>query len=182
MASLLTIISADPVGVLSKASVFSFIAFAVFNGLNPGKRAMQTSILSDFIFGIKSSTLGFVALYVLAVLFGAPLTKKTERTFWTVLWIVSLSVFPISLRIHAAGQNWNHVFRIFHKSNSSVVVYQYQLLGTLIGAWVGCFCLPLDWNVQWKLYPIPVAIGAVFGTIGGILVGQGLSLVRKLSK
>ncbi|KAJ3290874.1 hypothetical protein HDU79_002890 [Rhizoclosmatium sp. JEL0117] len=182
MASLLAIISADPVGVLSKSSVFSFIAFAVFHGLNPGKRATQTSILSDFIFGIKSSTLGFVALYVLAVLFGAPLTKKTERTFWTVLWIVSLSVFPISLRIHAAGQNWNHVFRIFHKSNSSVVVCQYQLLGTLIGAWVGCFCLPLDWNVQWKLYPIPVAIGAVFGTIGGILVGQGLSLVRKLSK
>ncbi|KAJ3077108.1 GTP-binding nuclear protein gsp1/Ran [Podochytrium sp. JEL0797] len=61
----------------------------------------------------------------------------------------------------------------------AIRVIQYRILGTLIGAWVGCFCLPLDWNVKWKLYPIPVALASGMGAVIGFALGNGVNAMAQ---
>merc|ERR1712096_394402 len=36
-------------------------------------------------------------------------------------------------------------------------------VGTFIGAWVGAFPIPLDWDRSWQIWPITCCIGGVVG-------------------
>jgi phosphatidylinositol glycan class F len=45
----------------------------------------------------------------------------------------------------------------------------YSAYGALLGAWLGAFVIPLDWDRWWQRYPIPCAFGSTFGFLAGLL-------------
>ena len=43
-------------------------------------------------------------------------------------------------------------------------------MGAIIGAWFGAFPIPLDWDREWQVWPIPCNIGLAFGVFSGSLI------------
>lgn len=43
-------------------------------------------------------------------------------------------------------------------------------LGAILGAWIGVWPIPLDWEVWWQAWPIPCFTGAIFGYVLSLVV------------
>ncbi|GFW70903.1 phosphatidylinositol-glycan biosynthesis class F protein [Trichonephila clavipes] len=49
----------------------------------------------------------------------------------------------------------------------------YMVLWTVIGAWVGAFPIPLDWDRPWQTWPVTCCIGASLGnSVIHLLIGS----------
>ncbi|KAI9333872.1 hypothetical protein BDR26DRAFT_867903 [Obelidium mucronatum] len=68
------------------------------------------------------------------------------------------------------------MFQYDRTGSVTVRRHQYRIITTISGAWIGSFCLPLDWNVAWKLYPIPIVIGSFVGFLVGVFCSELLLL------
>ncbi|KAJ3234895.1 hypothetical protein HDU81_001038 [Chytriomyces hyalinus] len=166
----LDVISIDPIGNMAKATAISIIVHSAMHLASGPKKStkVQTSHIHEFLTAFKISAIGIVALYSLAVLFGAPFLRNVEKTVWLVLLMVSLSVFPAGLAIGAKTASVQEIANVFGRKSSRVAsLMQTRILFTLLGAWIGSIFLPMDWNVKWKFYPIPVAVGATIGALAG---------------
>uniref|UniRef100_A0AC34QGL2 Phosphatidylinositol-glycan biosynthesis class F protein n=1 Tax=Panagrolaimus sp. JU765 TaxID=591449 RepID=A0AC34QGL2_9BILA len=42
-------------------------------------------------------------------------------------------------------------------------------IGTILGAWLGAFVIPLDWDRWWQVWPLPCLFGCSVGFIFGLL-------------
>ncbi|XP_043220564.1 glycosylphosphatidylinositol anchor biosynthesis protein 11-like [Amphibalanus amphitrite] len=42
--------------------------------------------------------------------------------------------------------------------------------GALLGAWLGAFVIPLDWDRDWQVWPVPCCAGAQLGSAAGRLL------------
>jgi hypothetical protein len=40
-----------------------------------------------------------------------------------------------------------------------------RIFGCLFGSWIGAFLLPLDWQGNMQIYPIPMVYGALLGNL-----------------
>jgi len=47
----------------------------------------------------------------------------------------------------------------------------------MLGAWLGAFPIPLDWDRPWQAWPITVTYGAMGGHLFGCVVGGVLSVL-----
>lgn len=113
--------------------------------------------------------LGFtVCFHVLAVLFGASVTEQTEETFCWALLMSHLAVLPACSLL---GPHVELIPKIFFSTWSDATpeaYFQCLITCTLIGAWLGAFPIPLDWDRPWQVWPIPCVIGALVGYITGL--------------
>lgn len=98
---------------------------------------------------------------VICIFYGAPFLDSHEETLMFSLLIVILTVFPMCLHSGANTvlQLVNGVVPndIFNK----ILFRNIQL--TLLGAWLGAFVIPLDWDRDWQVWPIPCSSGALCG-------------------
>ena len=65
----------------------------------------------------------------------------------------SMHTHPFSRETTALGQ---FLCALTMSQSSSVIVPS----ATLLGAWIGSFVIPLDWNQPWQIFPYPCVIGA----------------------
>ncbi|EDV22220.1 uncharacterized protein TRIADDRAFT_59237 [Trichoplax adhaerens] len=42
--------------------------------------------------------------------------------------------------------------------------------GGILGAWLGAFTIPLDWDRPWQVWPIPCSIGTMMGYGAGLYI------------
>ncbi|KAM8945350.1 GPI ethanolamine phosphate transferase, stabilizing subunit [Pelodytes ibericus] len=104
------------------------------------------------------------------VLYGAPLLESVPETF---LFAVLLSSFTTSRCLCILGPNFHAWVRVFSR-DGAMSVWDHSLQITtvccVVGAWLGAFPIPLDWDRPWQVWPISCSLGATFGYVTGLLL------------
>ncbi|KAI9554992.1 hypothetical protein GHT06_020281 [Daphnia sinensis] len=101
-----------------------------------------------------------VVIHVLCVLFGAPFLKYWNQTISFSMLLSALFLPSVT----ACGKLGN----FFDFSNFDWMGR--NELFTCLGAWLGAFVIPLDWDRPWQVWPEPVGVGAVVGCgLGSLL-------------
>lgn len=125
------------------------------------------------LFMLLSSTIVFS---IVAILFGAELLDNHKETLMFGSLITVLIIFPSCLHFGVKS-----ILYLLHgvKPNDhfSQVLYR-NIQFTLFGAWLGAFVLPLDWDRDWQVWPIPCSSGAILG----YLISHFVSLVTLFIK
>ncbi|XP_021575072.1 phosphatidylinositol-glycan biosynthesis class F protein isoform X2 [Carlito syrichta] len=47
---------------------------------------------------------------------------------------------------------------------------QITTISSFVGAWLGAFPIPLDWERPWQVWPISCTLGATFGYVAGLVI------------
>ncbi|KAK3931400.1 Phosphatidylinositol-glycan biosynthesis class F protein [Frankliniella fusca] len=106
-----------------------------------------------------------VAYFIIAVLFGAEFLKKNEETFMLSLLLMMLTALPACLHL---GPNYALAAVLGDEKaslNPLSPVLQHIVRVTLLGAWLGAFVIPLDWDRPWQEWPVPCCVGALMGYV-----------------
>lgn len=66
---------------------------------------------------------------------------------------------------------WRRVFASRHFYSTDEAMLYCSALGAIVGSWMGCVCIPLDWGRAWQIWPVPNAIAASACSLLGVFVG-----------
>ncbi|KAI8825588.1 GPI biosynthesis protein family Pig-F-domain-containing protein [Fimicolochytrium jonesii] len=115
--------------------------------------------------------IGTISLWMLAVLFGAPLFELVEETWLAAAFVATLVVFPASCGVGGDGEAWRRVVSSTGrlKTTTERLAYYPLTLG-ILGAWLGAGALSLDWQTDMQRWPVPVVYGALVGSSAGYAV------------
>ncbi|ESO01943.1 hypothetical protein HELRODRAFT_66403 [Helobdella robusta] len=113
-----------------------------------------------------------LAFHLISIMYGAPMFEKAIETFNLSLLISFLAVLPTFV---AANKSWNNWLQIVFMLNckEDLLLYQtvFTCFSTIVGAWLGAFPIPLDWDRPWQVWPVSCVYGAVLGHCLGVSVG-----------
>ncbi|XP_020198002.1 uncharacterized protein [Aegilops tauschii subsp. strangulata] len=118
-----------------------------------------------------------------AIVLGAPVGIKywIATTYWSCL--MSLFTFvPAACVFGASKVDWQNVLsHSIYGTSSNVADYMISAPshGAVIGAWLGAWPMPLDWERPWQEWPICVTYGAIAGHVIGMLVSLILIVAHK---
>ncbi|XP_037087952.1 glycosylphosphatidylinositol anchor biosynthesis protein 11-like isoform X2 [Pollicipes pollicipes] len=118
---------------------------------------------------VVASTLVFGCI---AIIFGAPLLSDIENTLLFGLLLSALAVYPTAL---TSGGSVTKIVDSFVDFVGESPRQQQQLsaaAGALVGAWLGAFVIPLDWDRPWQVWPVPCCAGAQLGSAVGRLAAS----------
>ncbi|XP_064623948.1 phosphatidylinositol-glycan biosynthesis class F protein-like [Lineus longissimus] len=175
----------------SHSATKTFIAFtALFNALHatvyfyyeksdvdsqrpgPRNRGLVQFVTTKLKHIVRAAVLLFISTLIfhcIAILFGAPLIVGVSETYHFSLMLTATTVFPACLTLGTNAEEWLKVF--IHKKPGNIL--EKQLLITfwcsIIGAWLGAFPIPLDWDRPWQEWPISCVLGTLFGYVTGLL-------------
>ncbi|KAM3316125.1 hypothetical protein ACQJBY_034319 [Aegilops geniculata] len=118
-----------------------------------------------------------------AIVLGAPVGIK----YWiaTIYWSSLMSLFtfvPAACVFGASKVDWqNALSHSIYCTSSNVVDFMISAPshGAVIGAWLGAWPMPLDWEKSWQEWPICVTYGAIAGHVIGMLVSLILIVAHK---
>lgn len=103
-------------------------------------------------------------IYCFSVMFGAELTD-IESTFVFSCFLTSLLLFPSYFYF---GLHFVHLLTFREKPLTLMHLnLQTVAINCIIGAWLGAFVIPLDWDRSWQQWPIPCIIGSLSGFVFG---------------
>ncbi|XP_028748617.1 phosphatidylinositol-glycan biosynthesis class F protein isoform X2 [Peromyscus leucopus] len=91
-----------------------------------------------------------VFLHIIFVLYGAPLIELVLETF---LFAVILSTFTTVPCLCLLGPNLKAWLRVFSRNGVTSIwenSLQITTISSFIGAWLGAFPIPLDWERPWQ--------------------------------
>ncbi|KFO92136.1 Phosphatidylinositol-glycan biosynthesis class F protein [Buceros rhinoceros silvestris] len=111
-----------------------------------------------------------VLFHTVIVLYGAPLSESVAETF---LLAVLLSTFTTLQCLCVLGPNVPAWMRVFSKNGATSVwesSLQITAMGSVLGAWLGAFPIPLDWDRPWQVWPISCSLGATLGYTAGLII------------
>ncbi|KAM9315785.1 phosphatidylinositol-glycan biosynthesis class F protein [Gastrophryne carolinensis] len=104
------------------------------------------------------------------VLYGAPLVESVVETF---LFAVLLSSFTTARCLCILGPNFHAWVRVFSRDGAMSVwdhSLQITTISSIIGAWLGAFPIPLDWDRPWQVWPNSCSLGATLGYVVSLLL------------
>jgi len=106
------------------------------------------------------------------VCFGAPVLSSWSETGSFCLLLTLLTTYPVLLIL---GPNISSLLSVYSSQPESPLTSTLFLIWmfTVLGAWLGAFPIPLDWDRSWQAWPIPCCLGAVAGHVVGNVVGAG---------
>lgn len=116
--------------------------------------------------------------YVVAVLFGAPFFSHFAATFTFAIVLSLICVFPIAVVVRTYDDLDSVIFDNNPSTGSQLIAHRIAL-GGLLGAWLGAFVIPLDWDRWWQRWPLPCIFGAVFGAVIGSLIAVAECAIRR---
>uniref|UniRef100_A0A0M3IUG2 Heme O synthase n=1 Tax=Ascaris lumbricoides TaxID=6252 RepID=A0A0M3IUG2_ASCLU len=88
--------------------------------------------------------------YVVAVLFGAPFFSHFAATFTFAIVLSLICVFPIAVVVRTYDDLDSVIFDNNPSTGSQLIAHRIAL-GGLLGAWLGAFVIPLDWDRWWQV-------------------------------
>jgi hypothetical protein len=118
----------------------------------------------ELLHGLYFSFIGFLILYITAILFGAFLLDRVYETIFASLYLSLLTFFHAGVELKMDSRSWAR-FLSFNASDSRERFVMLIFYCTLMGAWTGSFVLPLDWQRDWQKWPIPLVFGGSVGYI-----------------
>jgi len=100
--------------------------------------------------------------HVFTVLFGAPLLRDSLLTFQFSIVLVTCTFIPLSLVISPTEVLKEVAFlSLWNVSIPSVLRAKLRLIATITGTMLGTIFLPLDWDREWQMWPIPCVVAAL---------------------
>uniref|UniRef100_A0A0D9Z1K8 Phosphatidylinositol-glycan biosynthesis class F protein n=1 Tax=Oryza glumipatula TaxID=40148 RepID=A0A0D9Z1K8_9ORYZ len=116
-----------------------------------------------------------------------PFTGLHICRYWaaTTYWSLLMSLFtfvPAACVFGASKVNWQAVLShsIYCGSTDSVdYMISAPAHGAVIGAWLGAWPMPLDWERPWQEWPISVTYGSVAGHLIGMAISLALVVTHK---
>ncbi|CAB3409447.1 unnamed protein product [Caenorhabditis bovis] len=121
---------------------------------------------------VEYTSKSFAIFYASAILFGAPLLSDFIGTAVLAATLTALAAVPAFF----TGENYQQIAERLTRLNFRGP----RLLDTIrlscgfcaiLGAWLGAFVHPLDWDRWWQRYPLPSLAGSVLGFFFGTFTG-----------
>uniref|UniRef100_A0A3B4F6H9 Phosphatidylinositol glycan anchor biosynthesis class F n=1 Tax=Pundamilia nyererei TaxID=303518 RepID=A0A3B4F6H9_9CICH len=107
--------------------------------------------------------------HTVVVLYGAPLIESALETFSLAVLLTSLTTLRCLCVLGPNIQAWIRVFSRHGAMSVWDTCLQITVACTLIGAWVGAFPIPLDWDRPWQVWPVSCSLGSLFGYLTGLV-------------
>ncbi|XP_074845744.1 GPI ethanolamine phosphate transferase, stabilizing subunit [Carettochelys insculpta] len=138
---------------------------------NPSsKRISFTHKVTKFLKCCVFFFISCILFHGIIVLYGAPLIESVLETF---LFAVLLSTFTTLHCLCILGPNIQAWIRVLSK-NGALSIWDNSLqittMCSIVGAWIGAFPIPLDWDRPWQIWPISCSLGATFGYVAGLII------------
>ncbi|GFT22346.1 phosphatidylinositol-glycan biosynthesis class F protein [Nephila pilipes] len=115
--------------------------------------------------GLTALALSVSVYYAVSVFFGAPVFEVYSDTLYFSILMTLLTVYPLIWYFFFCD-NLIPVLKILSDTKFDNLTESHlhsMVLWTVIGAWVGAFPIPLDWDRPWQTWPITCCIGASLG-------------------
>lgn len=116
-----------------------------------GNKRLKTNIPLLLITVGGSIALSVPAMIII-ILFGAPFVEHIFQT-----WLLAL---------HASFLAYPALYSVFN-CDFKVGLWKKYFIAIMIGGWISCVVIPLDWDRDWQVWPIPVVIGIYLGAFVG---------------
>ncbi|CAG59796.1 uncharacterized protein GVI51_H01265 [Nakaseomyces glabratus] len=100
-----------------------------------------------------------IPVVVIIILFGAPLLELLWET-----WLLAL---------HCSFLAYPAVYSVLN-CDFKVGLWKRYFILIVVGCWISCVVIPLDWDRDWQAWPIPIVIGAYLGAFVGFAYGAYL--------
>lgn len=111
--------------------------------------------------------LSSIFFHALTVLYGAPLLESVAETYHFACLLAVLTVLPSCAALGINSFSWLRLYAHNRPDSPVEACVQLTTLCSLVGAWIGAFPIPLDWDRPWQTWPITCVIGTLTGnTIG----------------
>lgn len=112
-----------------------------------------------------------VIFHVTVVLYGAPLFEFVTETFHFSMLLAATAILP---GLFFLGINFSSWIRVFFQNGAEIgsesIVFITSLC-SIIGAWLGAFPIPLDWDRPWQVWPVSCVLGNLIGYSAGLVIG-----------
>ncbi|XP_019371869.1 PREDICTED: phosphatidylinositol-glycan biosynthesis class F protein isoform X2 [Gavialis gangeticus] len=119
---------------------------------NPSsKRSSFAHKISRFLKCCIYFFMSCIVFHGIIVLYGAPLIESVLETF---LFAVLLSTFTTLNCLCMLGPNIQAWIKVFSKNGAMSIwdnSLQITTMCSIVGAWLGAFPIPLDWDRPWQL-------------------------------
>ncbi|XP_073001976.1 uncharacterized protein [Typha latifolia] len=115
-----------------------------------------------------------------AIVLGAPVGIEywPATTYWSFL--MSLFTFtPAACAFGPSRMDWHHILVFSNLANDVDWMISVSACGAIIGAWLGAWPMPLDWERPWQEWPICVTYGAITGHFVGMAASWVLILLLR---
>ncbi|KAM3859724.1 phosphatidylinositol-glycan biosynthesis class F protein [Diretmus argenteus] len=107
--------------------------------------------------------------HTVVVLYGAPLIESALETFSLAVLLTSLTTLRCLCVLGPNVQAWIRVFSRHGAMSVWDTSLQITVACTLVGAWVGAFPIPLDWDRPWQVWPVSCSLSSVIGFLTGLV-------------
>jgi len=129
--------------------------------------------------GLLSLPVGTVVAALVALAFGAPTSFQfAARTWHWACLMSSLTVVPAAIVLGASWTDWQRVFAFTKPHGGVELAICIPAHGAALGAWVGAWPMPLDWERPWQEWPVCCTYGAGGGYLLGLVVTVILCFVN----
>jgi len=129
--------------------------------------------------GLLSLPVGTVVAALVALAFGAPTSFEfAARTWHWACLMSSLTVLPAAIVLGASWTDWQRVFAFTKPHGGVELAICIPAHGAALGAWVGAWPMPLDWERPWQEWPVCCTYGAGGGYLLGLVVTVILCFVN----
>ncbi|XP_020578095.1 phosphatidylinositol-glycan biosynthesis class F protein [Phalaenopsis equestris] len=129
--------------------------------------------------GLLGFPIGALVMAFGAIVLGAPVGIRylTRTVYWSLL--MSLFTFvPLTCTFGSSSADWHRILAHFKPEESLDALVSLPAYGSVIGAWIGAWPMPLDWERPWQEWPICVTYGAVAGYLVGALSSMVFVLIH----
>ncbi|KAL6725076.1 hypothetical protein Aduo_019894 [Ancylostoma duodenale] len=123
----------------------------------------------------------FVLYYIVAVLLGAPLLSELYATCLLSFWLTLLTGLPLIIIYRGESHLREFLFEGRYRGSTELLAHR-AIFGALIGAWLGAFVIPLDWDRWWQRYPFPNFVGASCGWALGLCLAEIQWILRRFRR
>lgn len=123
---------------------------------------------------ILISILLSVPLFIVIILFGAPLYGLLTETFLLSVHLSLILFYPILVSYKLDFAQFVKSFTPGSGDQIYLQLYKNQLIfasiGGVVGAWFGVLPIPLDWDRDWQQWPITILVGGYIGPLLGSIL------------
>ncbi|XP_062858978.1 phosphatidylinositol-glycan biosynthesis class F protein [Trichomycterus rosablanca] len=155
--------------VAGSVAVVNILVYWLLGVSPPTKKHTLSYKLSKLIRSCVYFLLSCFFFHTVVVLYGAPLLESALKTFSLAVLLSTLTTLRCLCILGPNVQAW---IRVFSRDGAMSVwdtSLQITTLCSIVGAWLGAFPIPLDWDRPWQVWPISCSLGATGGFLTGLL-------------
>lgn len=114
-----------------------------------------------------------------AIVLGAPVGFRyfTRTVYWSLLMSL-FTLVPPACVFGSSREDWYRILAHFKPEESLDALVSLPAYGSVVGAWIGAWPMPLDWERPWQEWPICVTYGTVIGYLIGVLASSIFVFIR----